>query len=127
MIFGKLFYFEKGTSNLDTAREILRSYFKLVEPIYYPFGKNKLLVWEDNEGIGRYRVHFYNNLPLNNIHYEGIQFKYWMNSRMKGEIFEKDPMKDAMDYIRTSLDGELLEKDLTKDKTIEEVLRNYYN
>ena len=42
---------------------------------------------------------------------------------MKREIFEKDPMDDAIDSVRNSLEGEFFERELTGDVTIDEVLQ----
>lgn len=123
MIFGRIFYAEKGS--IDMARRVLMNDFGLIPPKWDPFNRTEdsVLVWEDSGGIGRYRVHFYHDCKRWEGSYEGIQFKYWMNDRMKPEIFEKDPMNDAVISIRQSLKGQFFEEELGRDKTIDQVLQ----
>ncbi len=124
MLFGRYLGVEIGIGNSDRARKILVEDFGLVPPSDDPFNRTgqSLLVWEDDEGIGRYRVHFYDDCQKCEKHYEGIQFKYWMNDRMRREIFEIDPMAEAIAAVRVSLEGEFFERELGSDKTIDEVL-----
>lgn len=124
MITGVRFWIEKA-EDMDLTREILVKDFKLVSP--HQTKRKNVLVWEDSERIGRYRVHFFENLKLGN---EGlkklIQFSYWMNEeRAKREIFEADPMKYAVDKVRSSLQGRFIEDDNYRggNITIEEALR----
>jgi len=123
MIFGRLLLTEEGMGNLDIARQILRNDYNLVPP------KNDgsfedVLVWEDQEKIGRYRVHFYPHLERSNGFYDVIQFKYWMNrERMKREIFEQDPMNIAFNRVRASLLGKVQEETIGDDVPINEVFK----
>ena len=127
MIFGKIIYMEKGKGNSDRARIILMENFGLVVPKNDPFGRTErdVLVWEDETGIGRYRVHFYDHIERK-LDYEAIQFKYWLNSRMKREIFERDPMSLAINGVRQSISGNFFERELTKDISIDQVLQSYH-
>lgn len=124
MIFGRLFDVQKG--NIDRVRKILIDDFGLVPPRNDPFNRTEedLLIWEDEDGIGRYRVHFYEPFQKDGKYYERIQFKYWLNNRRKREIFERDPMNDAVLAVRASLKGEFSEKELTKDRSIDWILQD---
>ena len=60
-------------------------------------GRVRRLVWEDETGIGRYRVHCFENHAGNGK--DSFCFTYWTNDRASREILEKDPMKQALDSI----------------------------
>jgi len=121
MIFGRRFYTEQGKGNLERAKDVLVRDFSLV-PGHDP--TNPVLVWEDEIGIGRYRVHLYDNCVRTGISYECIQFQYWVNSRMKRDIFEADPMNKAVMRVRGLLEGKVIETIVGKDKSIDEVMNN---
>ncbi len=78
-------------SNFDKARYMLKNRYGLVPPKNDPFGRTErdILVWEDDLGIGRYRVHF-DNHPDGHL----IYFRYWM-IRLTPEIEETDPMLET--------------------------------
>lgn len=122
MIFGMFFSFEHGTQNFYRVRTMLMSEFGLVGPRYGRLTEDDVLVWEDDLPIGRYRVHFYPADDKQN--YDAIQFKYWLNKRMKREIFERDPMRESMQRVRETLEGAFQENIIGKDWTIDEVLRS---
>lgn len=124
MILGRLFYVEKGKDNINRARRILMEEFGLVPPKGgLPTTEKSVVVWEDNEGIGRYRVHFYDDVKKDGVSYEGIQFKYWLNYRIKREILEEDPLSKAVDSVRKSIEGKFLEKEISKNLTIDQILQ----
>ena len=90
MLFGKILLAEEGRNNLQIARQVLMDEYGLVPPKNDFLGATEkdIVIWEDSEKIGRYRVHFYNHLRRYEEFHDAIQFKYWMNSaRMKREIF----------------------------------------
>ncbi len=122
MIFGTLFSFESGTQNLYRVRAMLKGEFGLVGPRYGRLTEDDILVWEDELHIGRYRVHFYPADIQQN--YDSIQFKYWLNTRMKREIFERNPMRESMQRVRETLEGSFQEQIIGRDWTIDEVLES---
>ncbi|MEK6891688.1 MAG: hypothetical protein AABX25_00745 [Nanoarchaeota archaeon] len=113
MLFQKYFYTEEGRNNIDRARLILKSEFGLVGPKNDHFGRTeeRVLVWEDSEGVGRYRVHFYTHFEYDKQQFfDLIRFSYWRNrQRAKREIFEQDPMKPALERIHQSIEGKIFE------------------
>lgn len=128
MICGRIIWAEEGKGNLDIARRVLKDQFGLVPPhhdILNPT-EEQILVWEDSEGIGRYRVHFYDRLKhhTDDSTYDAIQFKYWTSKlRVKREILEQDPMCQAYQGVRVALIGHLLEENLVEDLSVEEIMR----
>ena len=128
MMYGINFYFKTGTQNFYRTRYILISEFGLVAP-QSPSGEaeNETLVWDDELGIGRYRVHFFpaDVQPGTERDYEYIQFRYWLTKkRMKREIFERDPMKESIQRVRTTLEEVFLERPIGENWTIDEVLKS---
>ncbi len=88
--------------HLEAAVKILKEEFKLVDahldPVRKDFGG--CLVWEDEAGIGRYRVHLYaGNKLIEEIKYDTVVFHYWCNERLLKEILEQDPMKEALKKV----------------------------
>lgn len=107
MIFEIRFYTEQGRGNIDRARQILMREYGLVPPRGHLQTAEDVVVWEDEKRIGRYRVHFSPDLRGE----EGIGFHYWLNrSRMNKEIFQRDPMRDAVVAVRRSLVGNFTER-----------------
>jgi len=83
--FAQLAFFLKDKRDLDKARDFLREE-GLVPPIprkglFY----NDKLVWEDEGGVGRYRVDFLSGKQTK------IAFRYW-GLLMTPEIEREDPM-----------------------------------
>lgn len=112
MIFQKFLYTEEGRGNIDRARQILMSQFNLVPPKDDGFGRTEkdLLVWEDSQGVGRYRVHFYLHQFKRGKYRDWIRFSYWLNQeRAEREIFEQDPMKAALSRVLESIEGLTIE------------------
>jgi|APSaa5957512622_1039677.scaffolds.fasta_scaffold119898_2 hypothetical protein len=98
MILGKVYTTPSEEGHLEKAITILREKYGLVDATLDPLVNNQgVLVWEDKEGIGRYRVHFKPNL------HEGLDFigfRYWCNSdRLSRKILEQDPMKASLDEV----------------------------
>lgn len=77
--------------NLNRARNMLKKDFNLVEPKNDPLKRTEkdILVWEDKENIGRYRIHFL-TYPSPRIY-----FRYW-GRKLTKEIEKRDPMYDAI-------------------------------
>ncbi len=123
MIFGITFDTQPSQGNIDRVRRILMERFGLVPPKNDPVGRNEseVLVWEDESGIGRYRVYLFPEVKRNGNTYDAIVFKYWTNSRMRREVFEADPMKTAFDCVRGYLSGTFIERP-SKDVSIEQLL-----
>jgi hypothetical protein len=76
-------------------------YFKnelgLVTPNQIEFSTDKgpfphKLVWEDESGVGRYRVDYLEERG-------GLIFRYWVSGRMTQKILERDPMLDAIKKV----------------------------
>ncbi len=129
MIFGMILYVEPEKGNSQRTRDILKINFGLVLPRNDPFNRTQqeLLVWEDEQGIGRYRVHFYEKEEHQGEIYESIQFKYWLNSqKMDRTIFEMDPMNKAVVAVRDCILGEIIERTLLK-KTIDQLFADETN
>ena len=103
------------------------SEFGLVGPRNDPFGRTDydVLVWEDSEGAGRYRVHLYRNFEYNPGHvYDMIRFSYWTSrTRVKREVLEQDPMNEAIQKVLEIIEGPIFENpELNVDMPIEDIL-----
>ncbi|MFH0869732.1 MAG: hypothetical protein V1866_01600 [archaeon] len=121
MRFGVHFYTESGLGNVPRAKAILLNEFGLV-----PSNDSDpdVLVWEDSTGVGRYRIHFYeNDKVIDKVKYDGILFQYWL-PRAKKEILEKDPMNSTINQLKGRLEGRVLEGK-TWDFSIVNILRDY--
>jgi len=71
------------------AKEFIRTQMSLAEPNESEGNHNKnKLVWEDDAGIGRYRVDFIQSIPA-------IGFRYW-HDRVTPEVDSADPMLEAI-------------------------------
>jgi hypothetical protein len=59
-----------------------------------------VLVWEDDQNIGRYRIHFYGQHEVKPT----IWLHYWDTSERPAKLFEKsDPMKGMVKKVRDLL------------------------
>jgi len=74
-------------SNFEKIHNCLEKQFGLVGPMNDPADRTSKdkLVFEDSEGIGRYRVDFINEEDSR------IYFRYWAQ-RLNSNIIEEDPM-----------------------------------
>lgn len=93
---GKIKYSEisfwTDESNFRRVRNILMNEFGLVPPKDDPFDRTEKekLIWEDREGIGRYRIDFKPDHPKGPV----IYFRYWGEKLTLG-IREVDPMLEV--------------------------------
>lgn len=63
---------------------------------------DSILVWEDEQGTGRYRVRFIpKQQNIAGKDHDMIVFHYWLNQRLRKEVMEKDPMKPALERVLT--------------------------
>jgi len=79
----------ENSDRFEEVKEILRNKHGLVpphDPIGYPIVE--YLVYEDNEGIGRYRVTFLQDRSM-------ILFRYWQQ-RLTREVSDKNPMSEPL-------------------------------
>lgn len=104
MILGKAFYVPVEEKMYARIPEILKDEFGLVDPDFDLLppdpNKSKVLVWEDETGIGRYRVHCYaQQMGEDGNIYDHFSFHYWTNQKLARQILERDPMKPALERV----------------------------
>lgn len=106
MILSRCFGFPVEDGLFEPAIQILKNEFGLVDGIGEPVsGDYRVLVWEDTQGIGRYRVHCHGDLDWNSLTgnhnlYDMFNFHYWSGrNRFDHEVFIQDPMKEALARI----------------------------
>ena len=105
MIVGKLFGFPVEEGLFKKVISILKDEYGLVDGILEPStGNSRVLVWEDEKGIGRYRVHCYGNddwpIPKDGRKYDVFIFHYWViPARFDREIFSRDPMREPLQRV----------------------------
>ncbi len=110
-------FVEQGYGNLETARIVLQEQYELVAPnvdkevrrllffkkkvpSYSPEG---MLVWEDQQGIGRYRVRFCEGVREG---FDMVFFEYWMRRQIyDSATFQNDPMKEAIYSVTKAMRG----------------------
>lgn len=129
MIFGLYLNTEKGKGNLDRARNILMNEFGLVPPKYDSWKPTEkdVIVWEDDQGIGRYRVHFHpNSKTRDGNFYDKMRFSYWLNKeKAKREIFEQDPMSPALYKVMESIKG-IFHEERVIETSIDEIMEDIF-
>jgi hypothetical protein len=105
MIAGKLFGFPVEEGLFETVIDILKNEYSLVDgKLESSTGDYRVLVWEDENGIGRYRVHCYVNMdwkiPDDGKRRDVFIFHYWLNeARFDREVFSRDPMREPLQRI----------------------------
>lgn len=123
MIYGLILYTEPQRGNIDRARQVLMEKLGLVSPKGELQTQKDVVVWEDADKIGRYRVHLYEDCNLRERLTDAIQFKYWLNkSRAKREIFEQNPMEKAINEVRNVVTGIIEERKITENIDPEEMV-----
>ena len=83
------------------AIQILQNEFGLVDGHMHPKdGDERCLVWEDEKGIGRWRVHCYGNSEHEGERYDDFIFHYWTHpNRLRKSVLERDPMGPAINRV----------------------------
>jgi hypothetical protein len=105
MIAGKLFGFPVEEELFETVIDILKNEYGLVDGKFESLtGDFRVLVWEDENKIGRYRVHCYRNydwtIPQDGKRRDVFNFHYWLNeSKFDRELFSKNPMGESLQRI----------------------------
>lgn len=114
MILVQHLYAPSGNGDVSSVRDLLMRDFGLVPP-KHPLledTKDRVVVWEDPDSIGRFRVTFY---PKSKIQYAGnatfdrIRFAYWLNNRLNEKILKQDPMKLALAASIDAIDSVIWE------------------
>jgi len=141
MIAQKLFGIPSEEGLFEKAVNILKDDYGLIKDKLY-HGNFQIFIWEDENQIGRWRVHCYKNwnweIPQNGKNYDLFNFHYWLNNdKFNREILSKDPMKEPMQrvldlsknkfetnhmYFETSID-ELEDRILHPEKYFEQFLK----
>ncbi|MFA6461153.1 MAG: hypothetical protein WCV90_02715 [Candidatus Woesearchaeota archaeon] len=106
----------------ENVKEVLRTEFGLV-PANGPDAE-VVMVWEDEQGIGRYRVHVSSRSKEGGVPYNCVAFNYWISNRkFCREVLERDPMKAAYERV-LSLTTHLQERlDLRVEYDLEQLTR----
>ncbi|MFH1211842.1 MAG: hypothetical protein V1659_02830 [Candidatus Woesearchaeota archaeon] len=106
MITSKLFGFPAEEGLFDTVIGILTKQYGLVaNKGWWPTTEyQRVLVWEDERGIGRYRVHCFRNqkwkITGDDRRYDQFHFRYWVcEARFDREVFSRDPMKEPLQIV----------------------------
>ncbi len=131
MICDLLLWTEAGKGNIERAKEALKEIglvpakFNYLNPDSETY--DGVMVWEDTEGIGRYRVHLYENREIKGKQYDIINFHYWFNQRcLKKEIMEQEPMDSAVQKVLPLIEGSIiLPEGHQRILPLQEVLRKY--
>lgn len=129
MIVSKIFGFPSEEGLFPKIIDILMNEYGLVDGKFQPTkGDTRVLVWEDENNIGRYRVHCYGNdpwkLPNYGDRWDFFNFHYWINQeRFDRTILSKDPMNKPLQQI-LSLSINRYDTDLMYvDKSIDELAK----
>ena len=105
MIASKLFGFPVEDGLFETVIAILKKEYGLVyDRLEFSTGDYQVLVYEDEQGIGRYRVHCYGNndwkILRDGKRRDFFYFHYWLNQeRFDREVFSRDPMKEPLQRV----------------------------
>lgn len=124
MIFQKGFRIPVEENLFSKAIQILTEEFGLVNGVLEPMeGNYRVLVWEDETGVGRYRVHCQGNHEVKGEKYSEFVFHYWANERLNRNILEKDPMKPALERILSEAKNPIDMPHIYVEREIDEVLK----
>lgn len=117
------FYANPGDVDINLVRVVLQEE-GLVGPKNDSFGRTErdILIWEDETGNGRYRVHITENDELaDGTLADGVRFAYWM-MRIDRTLLERDPMAQTRERIYEIFQGKIF-RDIKTEGPIEEVLQ----
>ena len=142
MIFQYAFLVPTQEGMFDRSIQILKNEYGLVEAddskMISTAGplppqntdKTMVLVWEDQQGLRRYRVRIEKANPKEtkgNVDYDFFQFQYWLTERrIDKDLLKQDPMKETRQRIWLEAE-ELIHLDkLLNETTIEEAWENTF-
>jgi hypothetical protein len=126
MILEKTFGFPVEEGLYEKVYDILKNEFGLVDGRgNSSTGNYRVLVWEDEKGIGRFRVHCYGNrawkIPNDGKKYDTFNFHYWTSpKRFDRDVFSKEPMNAPLQRILALSDNRYDTNHLFLEQTIEE-------
>ena len=139
MIFQYAFLVPSKEDLLDRTVEILRSEYGLVDADpskmmstirHIPTNMEKYpqLVWEDEAGVGRYRVKMAREKKtIDGINHDLFMFQYWINPKKASkEVWEKDPMKEVIQRIWQEA-KKPIEFGIKIENTVEEMYKDIMN
>ncbi len=132
MIISKLFGFPVEEGLFEKVCDILKNEFSLADGHgESATGNSKVLVWEDEIGIGRYRVHCSANedwkLPGDGKRYDYFHFHYWaVPVKFNREILLRDPMKKPLERILALSENRYETTHLFREYSVEEFERRVF-
>lgn len=130
MIAGKLFGFPVEEGLFERVIDILKNEYGLVAgKLESPTGDYRVLVWEDEKGIGRYRVHCYGNndweIPRDGRRYDVFNFHYFLNKeRFDRKILLRDPMREPLQRILSLSENRYETRHMSRETSVGELERH---
>lgn len=132
MIVEKFIGFPVSERLYGQVCDILAGEFGLVDGINEnPSDKHRVLVWEDNQGIGRYRVHCFKDDDAWRVRSGSVEnhdifaFHYWTSkARFDRDVFTKDPMQATLKRVLALSNNIYVPKDFIVEDTVEGIERN---
>ena len=123
MMLWTIIHTDPKYNNIERVVNILKTEFGLVKANNSDITDREILVWEDKNGVGRYRVHIFSNeyrlLLKRNV--DSFSFQYWSGHRLTREIVELDPIKLAIERTKNIIVGEYIEE-IRREKSIYYIL-----
>ena len=125
MIAWMYFHTDPNEGNIDRVVSMLKNEFGLVPSDDGKRPEREFLVWEDNEGIGRYRVHIYENQHSTKFggNADSFGFTYWTRG-ITEKVVRTDPMKAALERTRQTISGKCVEV-IRAEKSADYIIANY--
>jgi len=124
MIFRECYRVPVDEGHFEKAIHILTNQYGLVNGTGEPLsGSSRVLVWEDEQGIGRYRVHCRQGKEIDGAKYDTLLFQYFVNEKMSREIFEQDPMGLVLEAVKATVQKRILVPHMCCETTIDNFLK----
>ncbi|MDO8556046.1 MAG: hypothetical protein Q7R96_02625 [Nanoarchaeota archaeon] len=129
MILQEIFGFPTHEETFEKAIIILTQEYKLVNGYIAPkSGPLRVLVWEDDQKKGRYRVHLQQNTRWGPDQQprDVFAFHYWRNERLTETIAKLDPMKEPLQHIKNLSPNILIAAISHQEMTIEDIAAQFH-